>query len=159
MPELVAMTAHEGGAAPITIVALAHCDALLGPFLGWAAALALQGSLSKRDHEILALRTAHNCHSEFEWAEHSRFAREAGLTDEEIERIASGVDASWSRRDRLLLAAADELHQDSSISDRTWTDLGEDYSEAQLVEAIYVVGQYTMLSMVANVATGEDGSG
>jgi hypothetical protein len=52
----------------------------------------------------------------------------------------------------LLIAAADELHASTSISYSTWTELAENFTPAELVEAIYVVGQYTMLSMVANVA-------
>ncbi len=131
----------------------------MGPFLGWAAALALEGALAKRDHEILALRTAHNCSSGFEWVEHSRFALAAGITDEEIDRVATGTDAGWNRKDQLLIMAADELHRDSSICHSAWTELAEYFTMAELIEAIYVVGQYTMLSMVANVATAEDGSG
>jgi len=155
LPELVALTAPPGGSPPITIVALAHCDELLAPFLGWARALALHGVLPRRDHEILALRTAHNCQSEFEWTEHTAFARRAGLTDEEIAAIASGAGTDWTERERLLLTAADELHAESSISRPTWAALTPQCTTAELVEAIYVVGQYTMLSMVANVVEGE----
>ena len=155
LPELVAMTAPPGGSPPITIVALAHCDSLLSPFLGWARALALNGVLPRRDHEILALRTAHNCRSEFEWTEHTAFAHRSGLTDDEIDAIASGADPGWSDRERLLLAAADELHAETAISRATWTALAPLCTTAELVEAIYVVGQYTMLSMVANVVEGD----
>jgi alkylhydroperoxidase family enzyme len=114
--------------------------------------LALDGQLDKRQHEILALRTAQNCGSEFEWGEHARFARAAGLTDEEIDRIAVGADGGWRRAEQLLIIAADELHRDTTICLATWSELATHYSSAQLVEAIFVVGQYTMLSMVANVA-------
>jgi alkylhydroperoxidase family enzyme len=157
MPPLVAMTAPPGGSAPITIEVLAHCEALLGPFLGWAAALALEGSLDKRHHELLALRTAHNCRSEFEWAEHSRFALNAGLAEEEIIKVGADSIEGWHRREQLLLVAADELHVSATISYPTWTELTAHFTSAELVEAIYVVGQYTMLSMVANVATARDG--
>ncbi len=157
LPELVALTAPPGGQPPVTITALAHCEPLLGPFLGWAAALALQGVLPKRDHEILALRAAHNCRSAFEWTEHSAFARAAGLTDHEIACIASGDDPGWSRREQLFLVAADELHRDTSISVGTWRELTEVARTDELVEAVYVIGQYTMLSMVANVADGDPG--
>jgi alkylhydroperoxidase family enzyme len=155
LPELVSLTVPAGGAAPVTIVALAHAEPLLAPFLGWAAALALEGQLSHRQHEILALRTAHNCHSAFEWVEHARFARAAGLTDEEIDRVAAGPAGGWTRAEQLLITAADELHGDASISHATWSELTAHYSSAELVEAIFVVGQYTMLSMVANVATAD----
>jgi alkylhydroperoxidase family enzyme len=152
VPELVALTAPPGGEPPITITALAHREPLLGPFLGWAAALALQGVLPKREHELLALRAAHNCGSAFEWTEHAAFARAAGLTDHEIACVASGEDPGWTRRERLLVTAADELHRDTTIGASTWAALTDLATVDELVEAIYVVGQYTMLSMVANVA-------
>ncbi len=155
LPELVSLTVPVGGSAPITIVALAHSERLLAPFLGWAAALALDGELAKREHEILALRTAHNCHSEFEWVEHARIARAAGLTDEEIDRIVAGPDRGWNRAEQVLIMAADELHRDATISLPTWSELAAHYNPAQLVEVIFVVGQYTMLSMVANIADAE----
>ena len=39
---------------------------------------------------------------------------------------------------------------DCQIDDATWAVLAGHYDEAQLVEIVYIVGQYTMLSMVAN---------
>jgi alkylhydroperoxidase family enzyme len=150
------MTAPKDGEVPVTIAALGHCEPLVTPFVGWAAALALLGSLSKRHHELLALRTAHNCGSEFEWIEHSNFARRAGITEEEIDRVASDPHKGWDRNEELLLVAADELHEHSSITGSTWAELCEHFTMSELVEAIYVVGQYTMLSMVANVGTASD---
>jgi alkylhydroperoxidase family enzyme len=155
VPELVALTAPPGGEPPITITALAHREPLLGPFLGWAAALALQGALPKRDHEILALRAASNCRSDFEWREHSAFALAAGLTDHEIECLGSGADPGWTRREQLLVAAADERHRDAAIASATWKALTTVATVEELVEAVYVVGQYTMLSMVATVVEGD----
>jgi len=49
--------------------------------------------------------------------------------------------------------AADELHTRQDFSDATWSKLRERWSDAELVEIPFVVGHYTMLSMVAN-ATG-----
>jgi 4-carboxymuconolactone decarboxylase len=140
-----------GGEPAGTIAVLAHTPSLMGPFLGWAAELALNGTLPKRDHELLAMRASWNCRSAFEWGEHAQFCRRAGLTDEEIERIAAGPDArGWQPHEASLLRAADELHATSTVSDTTWAELVSRYDAAQLVEAVYVVGQYTMLSFVAN---------
>lgn len=155
LPDLISLMMPDGGSAPITIVALAHSERLLAPFLGWAAALALEGKLDRRQHEILALRTAHNCGSEFERAEHARFARAAGLTEDEIDRIVGGAGGGWTRAEQLLIMSADELHRDTTICLATWSELAAHYSSAQLVEAVFVVGQYTMLSMVANIADAE----
>jgi alkylhydroperoxidase family enzyme len=150
---LIALTAPPGRDAPGTIAVLGHAPALLGPFLGWAAALALQGRLPERDHELLALRAAYNCRSPFEWGEHAELARGAGIDDDELARIAAGPDAAgWTPVEVALLRAADELHAAASVDDSTWTTLAAHYDDAQLVELLYVVGQYTMLSFVANAA-------
>lgn len=155
-PEALALTAPPGGEPPITIAALAHCDTLMGPFLGWAAALARQGSLARRDHELLAMRAAHNCRSRFEWDEHAGFCRREGISDDEIARIREGAGAAgWAPHEAALLQAADELHRDFRLAPETWSVLAAHYDTAQLVELVYVVGQYTMLSMVANVVEEE----
>ena len=134
-----------------TVAVLAHTPALAGPFLGWAAALALEGKLSRRDHELIALRAIHHCRSEFELVEHTRFARDAGLSDEEIARVAEGPEAAgWAPHEAALLRAVDELHTSCAVSDATWAALADHYDAGQLVEVPYVAGQYTMLSMVAN---------
>ena len=130
---------------------LAYQPDLLSPFLGWAAALALNGVLSNRDHELLALRVASNCKSEFEWVEHVEYARDAGLTEEEITAAAEPTDEfAWSDAQLALLHAADELHKHATLTDKTWANLAQHYDKPALVEILYVVGQYTMLSMVAN---------
>ena len=137
---------------PLSILlTIAHHPRLLGPFLGFAAALAMQGALSRRDSELLALRAGWNCRSAFEWGHHVIYARAAGLSEAEIERIAEGPTATgWSDHDRLLLEAADELHARQDFSEATWQALRAEFDDDQLVEIPFVVGNYTMLSMVAN---------
>ena len=106
---------HLGRAIP-TVGVLALTPTMFGPFLQWASALALEGILPKRDQELLALRTAVHCHSEFEWVEHAGFAKDAGMTDAELEHIKVGPDAGWVEHEAALLRAADELHHDCEIS-------------------------------------------
>lgn len=146
-----------GGSGPLHILrTIAYHPTLLGPFLGFAATLATQGVLARRDSELLALRVAWNCRSAFEWGHHVLYAREAGLDEASIEAVVSGPGADhWDGRDRWLLRAADELHASQQLRDETWRALREEVglSPAQLVELTFVVGNYTMLSMVAN-ATG-----
>ncbi|HET9729333.1 MAG TPA: carboxymuconolactone decarboxylase family protein [Acidimicrobiia bacterium] len=150
---LLALTARDGREPPATMALLARQPDLLAPFLGWAAALALNGTLSHRDHELLALRTAWNCRSEFEWVEHAEYARAAGLRDDEIALVAEPLHTgSWDERERALLQAADELATNCDLSDPTLAVLEQHYDRPELVEMLFVVGQYTMLSMVANAA-------
>jgi 4-carboxymuconolactone decarboxylase len=151
--ELLPLIAPPGREPARTMAVLARQPDLLSPFLGWAAALALSGVLPHRDHELLALRVASNCVSEFEWVEHVEYARAAGLTDDEIATVAETIgEGAWSEAERALLSAADELHNGCDVSDPTWAVLAEHYDAPALVEILFVVGQYTMLSMVANAA-------
>jgi alkylhydroperoxidase family enzyme len=147
---LLELATPPGGEPPPTVAVLALRPALLGPFLGWAAALALEGALPQRDHELLALRVAWYCQSAFEWGEHVRYGRRAGLSDDEIADVASGPDAGWGGHEAVLLRAVDELCARCLISEEIWAGLAARYEPAALVEIPYVVGQYTMLSMVAN---------
>ena len=154
---LLPLTAQAGREPPATMAVLARQPDLLAPFLGWAAALALNGVLTHREHELLALRVASNCDSRFEWIEHVEYARKAGLRDDEIPLVAKAIDeGQWKENERALLRAVDELNTDIDISDETWAILARHYEPPALVEIVFVVGQYTMLSMVANAA-GLDG--
>ena len=136
---------------PNILLTIAHQPALLEPFLGFATALAMRGLLPRRESELLALRAAWNCQSAFEWGHHVLYARAVGISDREIAAIALEPDAaSWSAGDRALLRAADELHEAKNIGDATWQELSERWQSGQLVEIAFVVGNYTMLSMVAN---------
>ena len=149
---LLPLIAPTGREPARTMAVLALQPDLLSPFLGWAAALALNGVLTHRDHELLALRTAWRCRSDFEWAEHVEYARAAGLDDPEIKAVAAEPVTSWSTRDAALLRAVDELTTHAQVTDATWRDLAEHFDQPALVEILFVVGQYTMLSMVANGA-------
>jgi alkylhydroperoxidase family enzyme len=131
---------------------LAYHPRLMKPFLGFATAIAQQGALSRRDSELLALRAAWNCQSDFEWGHHVKYAQVAGLSDAEIAGIAEGPGApAWGEADRDLLLVADQLHARQQIDDALWKRLAARFDATQLVELPFVVGQYTMLSMVANM--------
>jgi alkylhydroperoxidase family enzyme len=111
------------------------------------------GRLARVDTELVILRVAHNAGSEYEWGHHERLGKRAGLTVEEIARVRSGPAAvGWSERQRLLLAAADEMHADGRgrISDATWAGLAADLDEPRLIELCMLIGHYEMLAMTLN---------
>lgn len=115
--------------------------------------LSAENSVAPREKELLILRTSFLCNADYDWAHHVPGAKRAGLTDEEIARILKGPDApAWSALDALLLRAADELHRDSHITDATWNGLSARYNERQLMDVIFTVGQYTIVSMFLNSA-------
>jgi len=42
------------------------------------------------------------------------------------------------------------LHTSSSITDVTWRQLSSHYSEQQMMDLVFTVGQYTLVSMALN---------
>jgi 4-carboxymuconolactone decarboxylase len=122
---------------------LARHPRLLKRWAGFGGVLLATGVLPAKDREILILRTAANCGADYEWGHHLEFGVRVGLTHDEMTALA-GADAATV--DTVLVAAADELHADSVISDGTWAALAERYDEAQLIEVCMVVGQYHLVA-------------
>jgi alkylhydroperoxidase family enzyme len=111
----------------------------------------LGGKLPARDRELLILRTGWHCRSAYEWGKHVLMARSVGISEEEMERVTDGPGApGWDPFERVLLTAADELHQDACISDGTWTALAERYDQRQLIELPMLVGHYHMVAFTLN---------
>jgi 4-carboxymuconolactone decarboxylase len=130
---------------------LAHHPKLAKRWLVFGAHVLSKSTLPARDRELLILRTGWRCRSPYEWGQHVVIARAVGVTDEEIEAVAAGPDApTWGPFDATLLRAADELHDDSSLSDATFAALRERYDEQQVLDAIFAVGQYHLVSMALN---------
>ncbi|MFO7281597.1 MAG: carboxymuconolactone decarboxylase family protein [Thermoanaerobacterales bacterium] len=148
--ELLAQTGGPAAGATHIFTTLVRHPGLFRRWLPFGGKL-LAGKLPARDRELLVLRTGWNCRSDYEWAQHVRIARRAGLTDEEIERVKQGPDAAgWSADDALLLRAADELHRDACLSDATWEALAHRYDERQMIEVPMLVGHYHMVAFALN---------
>jgi 4-carboxymuconolactone decarboxylase len=110
-----------------------------------------KSTLPARERELLILRTGWLCRSGYEWGQHVIIAKGCGVKDAEIERVRAGPDAQgWSQFDAALLRAADELHNDSFISDTTWEALSERFDTQQMIDVIFAVGQYHIVSMALN---------
>lgn len=130
---------------------LARHPALLKRWLVFGGHILGGSTLPPRARELLILRTGYRCKSEYEWGQHAAIARMVGISDDEIRRITEGPLApGWEPFDALLLRAADELHDDYVISDATWGALREQFDDKQLMDLVFTVGQYTLVSMALN---------
>lgn len=142
---------RPGGEELRIFATLAHHPKLLNRWSAFAGKLLYGGRLPARDREVLVLRTGWLCRAEYEWGQHVLIGRAAGLTDDDVERIAGPLDAEgWPEGDRLLARAADELHHDALLSDATWAALAERYDVQQLIEVCMVVGQYHLVAFTLN---------
>jgi AhpD family alkylhydroperoxidase len=130
---------------------------LLNPELGAAfdavgAAVRFGLTLPPRPRELAILAVAHHYRCPFELYAHRRIAGAAGLSADEIERVARGDEPPLeSELDRAALATARRLlaagDLDDDEYDRAVTALGED----GLFELSSLVGWYGLLALQLNV--------
>jgi alkylhydroperoxidase family enzyme len=119
-------------------------------FLALGSRLLSDHGLPAREREIVILRTGWRCGSEYEFGQHTRIGRGAGLTDAEIDRLADAGTGQWSDGDRALVAMVDELCDADSVSDQTWLDLAARWTDAELLELLVLAGYYRLVSGLLN---------
>jgi alkylhydroperoxidase family enzyme len=130
---------------------LARHPKLLKRWLVFGSHILSKSTLPARAREIVILRTGWLCRAEYEWGHHVAIARDVGLSQDEIDRIKSGPDSDrWSSLESGLIKAVDELHADYVIQDPTWNLLADHYTSEQMIDLIFTVGQYHMVSMALN---------
>ena len=140
-----------GGRVLNIFATLAHHPDLLRRWMVFGTHVLVKSTIAARERELLILRTGWNCRAEYEWGQHVVIGKQCGLSDDEIQRVAVGPDApGWDPFDAALLRAADELHRDCRIGDSTWRALSARYDTKQLMDLIFAVGQYTLVSMALN---------
>jgi alkylhydroperoxidase family enzyme len=130
---------------------LAHHPKLMKRWMVFGSHVLAKNTVPARERELLILRTGWNCRAPYEWGQHVAIGRTTGITDDEVARIAAGPDApGWDPFDAVLLRAADELHDDQSLSDATYDALAVRYDAQQLLDLVFTVGQYHLVSMALN---------
>ena len=118
------------------------------PFLNYVAN---ETTLSPRHREILILRTAWLAQNASLWATHAARAADAGLSAEDLVRIAEGPSIErWEPFEDALVGLADQLFRNSSVTDETWAVLSQRYSLHNMMDAVVTVSDTTALSILFN---------
>lgn len=147
----VQLEGHSASGAQDFFRTLVRHPGLYRRFAPFAGKLLVAGKLPARDRELAILRCAWLCRAGFEWGEHVRIARSAGITSAEIERIRQGsADRGWPADEAALLRAVEELHATARLTDATWAELARNYDERQLIELPFLIGAYQMIAYVQN---------
>lgn len=154
--ELLAKTVVATSSEPPNLFrTLAHHPLLMRRVNALGGLFMAHSSIEPRDREVLILRVAARAGSAYEFAQHRELGRRAGVTDAQIALLtgeAAGLSAAVSASDRALVSLADELLDGHDVSDAAWaqvrTELG--WTDAQLLEALTLVGFYAMLAGVLN---------
>jgi alkylhydroperoxidase family enzyme len=126
---------------------MARHPALYRAFMPFGEQLMARTSLPPRERQILILRTSGLCGETYETGHHAAISRNLGMTEVEVEAARTG-GPGLPASEETLLRMAEELVRDHCVSDATWARLAERYATPQLMEAVILVGDYTMLAMV-----------
>jgi alkylhydroperoxidase family enzyme len=124
----------------------------LGAFMEcWLDTFLFKGSVDPRLRELTILRVMWRCEQSFEWANHYRFARRLGVTDEEI--IAARTthpDADLAADAALVVRAADEMLDLGRLTAATYAAIQALFGDPGVVqEFLYLVGGYRMFAFVS----------
>lgn len=139
---------------------LAHHPELLRHWLGFATYLLTASTLEPRLRELIVLRVGWLCQSPYEWGQHVHVGRKAGVTDADLERLTEGPHAAgWSAAEAAALRATDELVARHTLSDANWSALQVHYSTQQVLDLVFLVGQYQLVSSALNACRVERDDG
>jgi len=121
--------------------------ARLGEYLRYRSAIGLRLS------ELAILLTARQWTQQVEWAIHAPIAVREGISADTVDAIARGHRPLRMDEDEATVVDfCAELHRDRKVSDATWSRALQRLGEQGVMDLVAVVGYYTLLSMVMNVA-------
>lgn len=112
--------------------------------------IARDSSLPPRIRELLILRTAWLHGSDVIWRERVPSARRAGLTAEEIRKIALGPAAGWDPFEANLLRMVDQLFRNSFVNGAVFKQMAARYDTCNVMDAGMTVADVASLALLYN---------
>jgi alkylhydroperoxidase family enzyme len=142
------------GLPPLNIFAtMAKHPQLLDRFNRFGGFLLYKGLVPAREREIVILRVGWRSGSVYEFGQHTVIGGAAGVTDDEVRRLAAEPLDGWGDDDRALVELADQLCTTNNVDDALWERLSRRWGEPELMELLVVAGFYRLVSGFLN-ATG-----
>lgn len=115
--------------------------------------LRFQSSLPARVSEFATLVVSRQWTQQFEWFTHVPLALKAGTTPETIAALRDGRrPSSMSAQEAVVYDFVTELSVNKGVCDSTYLECRNCFDEQAVLELISLVGYFTMISMVLNVA-------
>jgi len=102
-----------------------------------------------RLRELAILRAAIVGDSRFEYSQHLKVARMVGISEDKLAAIKGWITSDqFDAAERAVMAAADEMVGRNMIEDATFANLKRHFSDAQIMEIVYVVALWRMHGMI-----------
>lgn len=143
---------NERGEALNIFRTLAHHPSLLRRFNGLGGAFMRHGQLEPSLRELVILRVAWLSSCDYEWGQHVVIAARCDVSPGQIEAVKLPSSAAWDARQAAALEAVDALITACDIDDDLWARLETEFSEAESLELLMLIGFYRMTAGVLNAA-------
>ena len=126
---------------------------LLAPLQKAGEYLRFNSALSRRVSEFATIVVSRQWTQQFEWFTHVPLALEEGTSAETIEALRVGRRPStMSAEEAFVYDFIVELTTHRGVGDRTYAECVERFGERGVIDLVGLVGYFTMVSMVLNVA-------
>jgi 4-carboxymuconolactone decarboxylase len=149
LPPDVASTVADAGVKQVNLYrSLSHAPDLLRAWIDFAWALRGHDTTSRRLRELCILRTASLHHSQYEWHQHRRMAREVGVTDYQVAELEMWrTSDAFDAEERAALALTDAIIA-GDVADEIITELERHFDHAQRVELTVTAAFYAMVPRI-----------
>lgn len=146
LPDDVARQVIELGAKQENLYrALAHSPDLLRAWMAFAWALREHEATPRQLRELMILRTAALQQAPYEWHQHRRMAREAGVTEEEVAELPMWrTSSAFGPAERAALALTDAI-ADGRVPAEVNDEVDRYFDHAQRVELTLTAAFYSMV--------------
>jgi 4-carboxymuconolactone decarboxylase len=116
------------------------------------ATIRYRTNLSPRVREIAILQVAHAMGSDFEWWAHARVGKAAGLTQIELDALATGSPVGEDEVEQSSAAFCQMLLRDEHhLTDDQFTALSSKLNPTTIIELTVLVGYYRTLAQLMAV--------
>lgn len=135
----------DGGQPPNIFKALGRNPNILRSYLRLGNGLWRYCGLDLKTRELVILRSAYNKQSRYEWHQHVRIGRDAGLSDEVILGLRNPQESpAFDERQKLLLAYVDAMNTDAAPNESLFEAMLTTWGEEATVGATLLVPFYEM---------------
>ena len=147
------LAAGPRGGVKGPFIALLRSPELMSALQKVGEYLRFRSSLEPRISEFLMLIVSRQWTQQFEWAVHVPLALDAGVKRETIETLAEGRRPTGMATDEATAYDfCTELTAARGVSDATYRQAVDQFGERGVIDMLGVVGYFTTVSMVLNVA-------
>jgi len=145
-PELKQRLEELWGSPPNLYRALGNHAPLAAAWTEFARAIRYESRTPRTLRELVILRGAQLMRSEYEWAQHLKMARKAGVREAQIAALAQWRGAgAFDEREKAALRLAEAVTQ-GDVTDDVYASVSQHFDHATYVELAMVAAFYAMVA-------------